>query len=225
MWGDTTVTFLGFLLNTILQIVCIPQEKVNKAWVLIQTMLEKKKVTIREMQQICGFLIFLCRCIIPGRAFTRKLYSYTGTMIVNRNGNKPLKPHHHIRVNAEIKADLALWLKFLSHPSTFCQPFMDFSEVIQADQVNFYTDSSGNKLLGCGGICENSWFAQKWDPDFISSNGPSIEYLEMYAVAVGVLLWIRRFANKRIVIFCDNISVVHMVNNSTSNCKNCLVLI
>ena len=54
---------------------------------------------------------------------------------------------------------------------------------------------------------------------------PSIEYLELFAVTVGVKLWIHRFANKEIFLFCDNMSVVHMLNRSSSKCKNCMVLI
>ena len=55
--------------------------------------------------------------------------------------------------------------------------------------------------------------------------GPSIEYLELYALTVGVLLWSYKFSNKRIAIFCDNMSVVHMVNSMSSSCKNYMVLI
>ena len=42
---------------------------------------------------------------------------------------------------------------------------------------------------------------------------------------MGVLNWIKLFSNKRITLFCDNDSVVQMINNSTSNCRNCMVLI
>ena len=54
---------------------------------------------------------------------------------------------------------------------------------------------------------------------------PSIEYLELFGVLAGVLNWIKLFSNKRIVLFCDNESVVHMINQSSSSCKNCMVLI
>ena len=54
---------------------------------------------------------------------------------------------------------------------------------------------------------------------------PSIEYLELFAVLVGVIKWIKLFDNKRIILFCDNEAVVGMINNSSSSCKNCMVLI
>ena len=41
---------------------------------------------------------------------------------------------------------------------------------------------------------------------------------------MGVLKWIKLFRNRRIVLFCYNESVIHMVNRSTSNCRQCMVL-
>ena len=113
-WGTTKLTFLGLLIDTINQLVCIPVEKVDKAVNLIQVVLNKKskKVTLNQLQKVCGFLNFLGRCVIPGRAFTRRLYAYTA--------NDKLKPHHHIRVNAEMRDDLKMWLIFLQHPAIFC---------------------------------------------------------------------------------------------------------
>ena len=42
---------------------------------------------------------------------------------------------------------------------------------------------------------------------------------------VAVLNWIKIFRNKRIILFCDNESVVYMINASSSKCKNCMMLI
>ena len=56
-------------------------------------------------------------------------------------------------------------------------------------------------------------------------NTPSIEYLELYALTVAVVLWLHRFKNRNIYLFCDNESIVNMVNSSSSSCKNCMLLI
>ena len=60
-WGDQQVVFLGLLINTKLQIVCVPVEKVNRAIFLINKMLNKKnnKTTLRDIQKLAGFLNFL----------------------------------------------------------------------------------------------------------------------------------------------------------------------
>ena len=136
--ADTRMTFLGFLIDTILQVVCIPQEKIAKALNMIKYVLNKKKMTILELQRICGYLNFLGRCIVPGRAFTRCLYSHM----------KPeLKQHHHFRITQEIRMDLGIWQQFLMHPSVFCRPFLDYT-VVDSEDLDFYTDAMTNPRLG-----------------------------------------------------------------------------
>ena len=113
----------------------------------------------------------------------------------------------------------------MDHPTAYSRPFLDFHQVLQADQVFFYTDSSRNTELGFGGICNNSWMYGKWPAGFIATCDPSIAYLELYAVTVALVLWIKKFNNRRIVLFCDNISVVYMLNKMVSGCRNCMVLL
>ena len=92
-----------------------------------------------------------------------------------------------------------------------------------ADEIDMYSDASGK--IGMGALCGSSWMYQLWDPVFISKYKPSIEYLELYGVTAAVLTWIHRFRNKRIILFCDNKSVVDMINITSTSCKNCMVLI
>ena len=215
-WGVTRLTFLGLLIDTIRQVVCIPVEKVERALVLLHRILAKKKIKIHELQKLCGFLNFLCRAVVPGRAFTRRLYAHTA--------GSTLKPHHHVKITGEMRADMEMWTVFLNHPSVYCWPFMDFGNQHSAVDIDFHMDSSRNFALGFDGVYENHWFWGQWD-DFTQAVEPSIEYLELYTVTVGVLLWGHALANKRIYLFCDNMSVVHMINGSTSSCKNCMILI
>ena len=81
------------------------------------------------------------------------------------------------------------------------------------------------KFLGLGGWCEDQWMFAEWNEEFIKSKDPSIEFLELYALTAGILNWVCKFRNRRIIIFCDNESVVQMLNSSSSQCKNCMVLI
>ena len=88
-----------------------------------------------------------------------------------------------------------------------------------------YSDASRNFKKGFGAFCDSQWTFGVWNELFMSRAEPSIEYLELFGVAVAVLLWIHKYQNKWVILFCDNESVVHMVNNSSSSCKNCMVLI
>ena len=71
----------------------------------------------------------------------------------------------------------------------------------------------------------DEWYSLLWDYDFVKKYQPSIAFLELYGVAIAILLWLCKFKNKRLFLHCDNMSVVYMLNKSTSNCKFCLMLI
>ena len=215
-WAMTRMTFLGMLIDTISQTVAVPIEKIEKAMSLIETMLESKKITRKQLEKICGFLNFLCRCVVPGRAFTRCFYSHL---------KQGLLLHHHIRVDGEMKLDLQTWRTFLMHPTAFSRPFLDFSTIHAATEIDMYSDASRNEKFGLGAICQNSWMIQQWEPGYIEKFQPSIEYLELYSVLVGIMAWIHHFANSRVILFCDNISICYMINQNTSSCRNCMVLI
>ena len=214
--GTTILTFLRLLLDTERQIICIPQDKLIKAsnWVNYFLNKKNKKATVKEFQKLCGILNFLCRCIVPGRAFLRRLYL----------NNAKLKPHHHVKISQENKLDLLVWKEFLTHPDSFYRPFME-SVTLNAEEIDMFSDASGNFSLGFGAHCGPEWTYGKWNKAFCEKTKPSIEYLELFGVTVAVLNWIKFFANRRIVLFCDNELVVHMINGSSSKCKNCMVLI
>ena len=154
-WGSTIIVFLGFLKDVEKQVIAIPVDKVTRAIDLVISILhwKSKKCTVHEIQKLCGFLNHLCKCMVPGRAFTRRFYVYTA-------GN--LLPHHHINVNREMKSDLNMWLSFLKDPSVYSRPFADFSLTKTAEDLFWYTNASKIPRLGFGGIFNKNWFCQRW---------------------------------------------------------------
>ena len=140
-WGQTVLTFLGYLLDTVNQQIGIPIEKLVKAREMIDYVINKRdrKITVHHLQKICGFLNFLCGAVVPGRAFTRRLYMYL-------EGN--LKPYHHIKVDVEIIEDLKMWKVFIDNPRIFNRPFLDHDKTMTPEEIDWYTDSSKNANLG-----------------------------------------------------------------------------
>ena len=138
------LTFLGLLIDTLRRMVSIPVDKVHNLRHLIDRMLKKKsnKVTLLEMQQICGHLNFVCQAVVPGRAFLRRLYYATQGV---------RKSYYHIKLTQDLKKDLLMWQDFLHHPAVYSRPFIDFESVLQATEVDLYTDASRNFSLGAGG--------------------------------------------------------------------------
>ena len=179
-WSSTYMTFLGLLLDSEHQLVCIPVDKLQKAIQMVDFIMMKKKVKVHEMQKLCGYLNFLCRAVIPGRVFLRRLYACTG--------NTKLKPHHHIKVSAENKLDLMVWKIFLTNPEVVARPFIEFTEQpLTAVDIDMYSDASRKFKLGFGAYCGPEWTFGQWDPIFMETHQPSIEYLELFGVTVAVL--------------------------------------
>ena len=217
-WATDRLGFLGLLIDMVLRLVCLPVDKIQSARQLIEKLLKtkSKKVTLLQLQQVCGHLNFFCQAIVPERPFMRRLYYATKGLT---------KPHHHTCLTRNLRLDLLMWLEFLHSSSVFSRPFFDFNSEIYTTQVDWYTDASKNHKLGAGGICQDNWFALQWETDFMENCDPSIEFLELYAVVVSVAMWAHKFTNQRIVLFCDNMSVVYMINKNTTHCPHCLQLI
>ena len=227
LWSEMIIVFLGLLIDAVRKVICVPQEKIDKALQLIDNLLQasKHKATVYNIQKLCGLLNFMGRAIVPGRAFTRRLYSIPNGQKRKDGTVVQLKQHHHVRLTSENLQDLRMWKQFLTHPSAYFRSFMDFTRVWTAEEVKFFTDASKNSSLGCGGWSDTDYYYTQWDSDFILQHDPSIAYLELHAVTVGVKLWLHKYKNRCIIIGCDNQAVVQMLNNMTISCKNCMQLI
>ena len=223
LWATMVIVFLGMLINTERQLVFILQEKVDKALLQIEAILgsKKRKTTVEKIQKLCGLLNFLCRAIVPGRPFLMRLYNSLAGLKA-----KTLKSYHHVKIANDTKLDLEMWKVFHSSQLAYCHPFIDFNKCIDAgaEEIGWFTEAAKAMRKGFGGHYGSHWFTGLWMHDVMNKE-PSIEYLELYAVAVSMLLWIKHFHNQRICIRCDSKSVVHMINNQSSKCRNCMVLL
>ena len=207
----------------------VPQDKRQKAIKMLQTFSDRKKSMVKELQRLAGFLNFLTKAIVPSRTFLQRMYSkFAGALTGNpiRVGdNKYLQSHHHVKVDEEFRNDCKIWLFFLQENHTVYRPFVDFNITISAKKIQFATDASRNPHLGFGCVYKSSWTYSQWESGYINKYRPSIEYLELYALCVGVLIWGKNLANGRYIIWCDNKSTCAMVNKGSSSCRNCMFLL
>ena len=235
-WACEILTFLGLLLNGRLYTLSIPMEKRSRATTLLRNMIDRTKVTVRDLQELCGYLNFIGRAIYPGRVFTRRMYSKyvglvdtksTSTMVARRY---VAKPFHHVRLDKEFKNDSKIWLECLTNEhleQVVNRQMVDFTTIRMAKQIKFFSDASAGFELGYGCILNKRWIFGHWQKDFIKSQKPSIEYLELFALCAGILTWQNEeeLNNTRIEVHCDNQAVVSMVNNIASTCPNCMHLL
>ena len=182
--ADTQMTFLGVLLDGECLVLVITEEKRTRTLNLLLNLKDRKKATIKEIQSLAGLLNFLNKAVFPGRAFTRRMYAkFSGP------ANQNLKPHHHIRLDREFKSDCEVWINFLgSSRSAVCRPFVDLGLTLSAEVLDLFTDAAKGESLGMGGVFGRHWFFARWEPEYIKTHNPSIEYLELLGVCTAVFI-------------------------------------
>ena len=103
-YASPLMIFLGILLDGQNQLLIIPTDKRVKALNLLNWVIQKKKVTVKFIQQLTGTLNFLNKAVVPGRAFTRGMYA--ALKLVDKSGRK-LKPYHHVWLDNNLS--LTVW--------------------------------------------------------------------------------------------------------------------
>ena len=105
VWVTQLLTFLGLLIDSKRFIRVVPEDKKIKVLNLLQKIVQKKKLRVKTIQALTATLNFLSRAVVPGRAFTRRMY--TKVMAIKENGS--LKAHHHVSLDAEFLNDCRTW--------------------------------------------------------------------------------------------------------------------
>ena len=140
-------------------------------------------------------------------------------------GGRILKKHHHVNLGKSFLKDCETWEVFLKNATAIelCRAFIDIGHFVNTNTLNFYLDTSLHPDLGMGAVYGNSWMAGMWGRDFITSQSPSIEFLELFALVAAVLAWGHspELTNTQVIIFCNNQATLHMVNGLGSSCGKC----
>ena len=151
------MVLLGILLDGANRVLVVPEEKRTKALNILNWVISKRSLTIKQLQRLTGILNFLNRAVFAGRPFTRRMYSKFSNLR-DKNG-KPLSHYHHIRLDSEFKSDCQVWITFLKNceKTLLCRPFIDIYGIDSANQTTFYSDASKNFRLGLGAYFRGEW--------------------------------------------------------------------
>ena len=102
----TSADLHGLRVDSVLENVYLPPDKCEKALGLLTEMRHRRKVSLKQLQALTGTLDFATRTIPMGRSFLQHLIDLTVAVA---------RPHHHIRLSAEARRDIAAWTLFLQH--------------------------------------------------------------------------------------------------------------
>ncbi len=179
--------------------ISLPADKTEKAKTLLDNMFKKRKVQLKVVQQLHGFLNFACKAVPPGRTFLHRI----ANLMVGIKSNS-----HFVRINKECRKDLQAWKYFLEHfNSTPILPPIKWTVDVK---WKLFSDASGR---GFASVFGHKWFVGSFPKMWLEK---SIAIKELTPIYLSFMMWIDYFKNEKICFLVDNLSVVHMLRSKTS---------
>ncbi|XP_071948885.1 uncharacterized protein [Antedon mediterranea] len=206
---STSLEYLGIYLDSINMEARLPTEKIARIQNITTEFSKRASCTKRELLSLLGHLNFACRVIHPGRSFVSHLISLSTTV---------KKLHHHIRINKDCRADLAMWSLFLKHWNGVS--FFLNDNITIANDISLYTDATRTSF---GGIYRNEWFQGNF-PQIYLTDKTSMAFFELYPIVMACVLWGNNWSRKRIMFFCDNMATVEIVSKGRSRIPDIMKL-
>ena len=197
--------FMGIVLDTTCMEARLPEDKLTHTRDLLKSFRGRRSVRLVELQSLIGTLQFACKVVVPGRTFLQRIIYLT---------REVPSCFHHIRLNKEFFKDLNMWQAFLTgwNGRSF---FLD-STVTPSPELELFTDAAST--VAFGGYLNGKWFQGRWLPHMLLSRekGISIEWQELFPIVVACAIWYPHFTGKRLQFWCDNESVVAIINSGHS---------
>jgi hypothetical protein len=188
------MTLLGIIIDTLKGELRLPGDKLQRLIQATSEWASRSSCTRKELESLVGTLSYAAKVIRPGRSFLSRAI---GLLSTARQG------HHHIRLNAQFKADMLWWKTFAAH-------WNGASLVITEDSavISLTSDASGS--WGCGAWAGKEWFQLEWT-DY--ARGLHISAKELVPILVAAIVWGVQWQGRQVVARCDNIAVVAVINN------------
>ena len=199
--GPTThLTFLGILIDSSCMETSLPDDKLQALLTELQSWSSCNKCLKRELLSLIGKLNFACRIIPAGRIFLRRLIDLSTLARL---------PHHHVTMNREARRDITWWLQFL--PTWNGRAIIPEPHWTKSPDLELFTDASGS--LGFGIFYMGHWISKPWPPQL---QDRSIQWKELYPIAIACLIWGQQWSGKKLLFHCDNQTVVDIWASGTS---------
>ena len=196
--GPTTrLTFLGILIDSSCMETSLPDDKLQELLSELQSRSSHNKCLKRELPCLIGKLNFACRIIPAGRIFLRRLVDLSTSACL---------PHHHVTMNREARRNITWWLQFLPTWNGRAKPHWT-----KSPDLELFTVAS--RSLGYGIFCMGHWISKPWPPQL---QDRSIQWKELYPIAITCLLWGQQWSGKKLLFHCDNQAVVDIWASGTS---------
>ena len=190
----TKMEYLGVEFNSVTLTKSIPPAKMAQLKDTLFTWLSKKTCTKRQLQSLCGQLLWVARCVQHSRCFISRLLAGLRTMA---------EQHHKMVLTSEMLLDVVWWY-------TYIKDFNGVSFIINPLKVTL--SYAGDACKAGGGAFFESEYWSRPLPDGMLGDDPPIHLKEFYVLLISIGLWGPRFSGQAVELYCDNTAVVDVCN-------------
>ena len=213
------ITFLGLEIDTLERVIKILPPKLPEVQQKLIETLNKKKITLKDLQSLTGLLNVCARTharAIPAvKAFNRRFFEAMQGVC---------KPNHFIRFSVGMKDDIRMWLSYLEKFNRSCT--FGLNEWLSNMQLDLYTDSAGSPYHGCGVYFSTHWKFFQWPASWNRSEIMThITFLELDPIVLSIVLLRHQFCNKQIIFHTDNLALVPILSKKSSKSERVMELI
>jgi hypothetical protein len=204
----TEIEFLGIIISSIRMDLSMSAQRIADVREELIYWKTRRVEPKRKLLSLLGKLVFFCRVIQPGRIFLRTLFTAS---------TKVKLLYHRVKLTNETTKDITWWLTFM-HIWNGTSFFLEDSWT-KSSVISLATDASD---AGMGAVYQNSW----WSAPFNAAHRRlPIAWRELLAIVVACRVWGHTLASKRVLVECDNMTIVHAVNNGSSKNHDIMALI
>lgn len=189
------IVFLGTGINAAKQVIFVIPERMEEILRELEYWRWAAECTRRQLESLIGKLQFCANCVRPGRLFISRMLNALKCMVGSKIYSIP----------TELKMDVRWWWNFLPH---FRSEYLLWPQVFEEPDAVLASDAS---LRAAGAVCGKQYFHVEF-PEWVKRD-THIGNLELIAVILACKRWTVVLQNKRVVINCDNLSVVYAINS------------
>ncbi|KAK6168530.1 hypothetical protein SNE40_021042 [Patella caerulea] len=209
--GPTThLTFLGLEIDTSTLEVKIPDDKLTKLSAQLLDILSKRNVKLADLEAVTGLMSFCARAVPCSRAFLRRFYD-----VIAAFKRKNPKHFYTIRITRTLREDFRIWQLFLKNFNGIS--YISQQKWLSNNKLQLFTDSSGNKELGCGAYFNGRWIQFSWPPNWANKDLiRDMTFLELIPVVLAFLTWKKYLKQNCVILNIDNSALVSIINKQSS---------
>lgn len=203
---DTSMVVLGILFNTVTMTMSLTPQKMDEIIQELKKWKNKQKCSLRQMQSLIGKLNFAAGVVRSGRVYMSRL--------INTLRQRKSNSNTSIVLTEDNLNDVKWWLEHIDMRNGVPMESLMTRKKWENQGFDWSSDSSGT---GMGGWSGNSglFYHCAIPPKF---RGLDINSLECFALLLCVRKWNAQCQGKRIIINCDNMTTVSVINSGAAKC-------